>query len=226
MFDVAYPPTAIARTSPSALTRLLAPVLVERRQIVIIRITVLILATLAAASVAAVIVTVALTVFAVPARAPRVATAPPRASTGLPQFGSPVTSGQFEYTLNAIQWDQDATVLAASPRPPVPAPGFGWALVKLTVRNISSDLASPGTFTVVLHGGGWDVDQSLMESGSARVPALFRVTDLRPGATATGNLGFLIPKSAAADPHCWLQLETWNTISGPPASYGFTCTRR
>lgn len=140
--------------------------------------------------------------------------------------GSSFDAGRFSYRLGAVEWDQDARVRAANLAPPPDADGYGWALIPLTVTNVSDEPAAPGQFAVTLHAAGWSVGDREAEKGVVRMPDAFRSRVLQPGESLTGNLGFRLPDRAASDASCWVGIDVWDRGGRQADAHGFRCAAR
>jgi hypothetical protein len=134
--------------------------------------------------------------------------------------GTPVTIGRFQYTLGPVEWDQTDRVVDANVVPPGVPGGYGWALIRLTVKNLRHEAATPGRFTVVLHAGGWDVSHLEVLTHTVPMPDAFRARALDQGDQVAGNLGFWIPDAAGTDPECTVELLAKDQ---PASSITFSC---
>jgi hypothetical protein len=136
-----------------------------------------------------------------------------------------ITAGRWTFRVGPVEWEQRDRVLAENISPATPPDGYGWAIIRLNVTNVSNEVAAPGGFKVVLHAGGWDVAHTEVLEYLYRMPDEFESQDIEPRKSLSGNLGFWIPDYAQADPGCRVELVTRARFDAPQASTWFSCER-
>jgi len=139
--------------------------------------------------------------------------------------GGTVTSGPFEFTLSGVRWDRTPKILQRNVDPATVPDGYGYALVTLSAKNITLKPASVGLFTITVHAAGWHVDHRAIANDPIVIPDRFVPTELGPGESVTGNLGFWLPVDVAAtDPTCVVELTVpgW-VLDKSPDRFMFGC---
>lgn len=110
-------------------------------------------------------------------------------------LGAPITSGDWEVTVNEFTADATSTVLAANPFNDEPAAGEQYAVVNLTVTYLGEGSSYANEVSAAFVSDSGTVARSYDNPVVAPTPALDG--ELYNGGSATGNIVLQIPDDGA-----------------------------
>jgi hypothetical protein len=130
--------------------------------------------------------------------------------------GTPVVLDRWEITTGAVEWKADDRVLRVNAFPIVPERGWHWALLDVSVLNLSAEDASASLIDVTLVTGDVEVSSSdaARQVPAQAIPDELDAIDVPARGSRRGNLGFLVP--ASAEGLCALRIDLRTAGSATP----------
>lgn len=110
-------------------------------------------------------------------------------------LGTAISSRDWTVTVNSFNTNATGKVMGANSFNEEPPSGKTWALANVTVTYIGDDSASPSAVGVSYVTGSGNTVQTY--DAFAVVPNQMSTNELYNGASATGNVGLLIPEGDA-----------------------------